>query len=298
MRGACIDTGSVTKYVLRNLFDELLHHFPIMRSGVALPLQPGGFNDKENTMKQLLNKVAVVTGGNSGIGFAAARLFVEEGAAVAITGKRPDAIRAAASDLKAKGIVADSGKLSDIGHMMSELKEAYGKIDVLYLNAGTSKPEQLGEIDEKTFDEVFAVNTKGPFFTIQAALPLLAEGASIILTASIAHSVGVRSSPIYSASKAALRSFGRTLAGALAPRRIRVNTISPGSVKTPMFEKFGMSAEQIEVMMEAFSKQVPLNRCGTPDDIARVALFLASDASSYITGVDIAVDGGFTQILL
>ncbi len=249
-------------------------------------------------MSTLKDKVAVITGGNSGIGEAIAHDLERQGASVVIFGRNAETLAAVKSKLNGRSLVVrgDVSKLDDLDRLMSEIRDAYGKIDVLVVNAGIAPFGALEQVDEATFDSLSNVNFKGAFFTIQKALPLLSDGASIILVSSIANIKGFANTSVYSATKAAVRSLARTLASELAPRGIRINTISPGPIDTPLFGKTGVPADQVDELKSGFTSQVPLQRMGAPEEIASVARFLASDDSSYITGADIAADGGLAQV--
>ena len=249
-------------------------------------------------MKRLEGKVAVVTGGNSGIGLATARRFAEEGAHVFITGRRQAELEAAVKQIgkQATGVQGDVGSLGDLDRLYAEVKRQHGRIDILFANAGTAELAPLGAITEEHFDKIFGVNVKGLLFTVQKALPLFRDSGSIILNASIVASKGLEASSVYSATKAAVRSFARTWTVDLKGRGIRVNAISPGPIDTPGINNLGQTAEQIEEFKKNIVATVPMGRMGDPDEIAKVALFLASDDSSYVTGVELFVDGGMAQI--
>ncbi len=249
-------------------------------------------------MKRLENKVAVITGGNSGIGLATAREFLNEGAQVVLTGRDKSTLDQAASELgsQALTVVSDAGKLDDIQRLGTLVKEKFGRVDVLFLNAGIAKFAPIEMIDEATYEDTFDVNVKGVFFTVKALLPLMKEGSSVIINASINASIGMANSSIYAASKAAALSFARTLSGELVSRKIRVNAISPGPVNTPIYGRLGLPPEQLEQMAGSIQGQVPLGRFGTPEEIAKVALFFASDDSSFILGAELVVDGGMSTI--
>lgn len=249
-------------------------------------------------MGRLDGKTALITGANSGIGFASARRFIAEGARVAITGRRADAVEKAARELgpNASGIVADAGNLEDIEQLIKKVKQLYGSLDILFLNAGTAPIATIEQQDVASFEELFNVHVKGPYFTVQKALPLLKEGSSIIFTTSIGNVKGFSGVSVYSAAKAALRSFTRTLAAELAPKGIRVNSLSPGPIETPLYGKTGLSEKEIDEFQKNIISMVPLGRFGTADEIAAVAVFLASGDSSYITGTEITADGGTAQV--
>ena len=248
-------------------------------------------------MSKLKDKVAVITGGNSGIGLATAKRFAAEGAKVIITGRRKQAVDEAAASIGsgAAGIVADAANLDDTDRMIEHIRQEHGRIDVLMINAGVAPFMPFAESDEASFDLVFDINVKGLYFTLQKALPLLDHGASVILTASVVHKAGFPAASIYAASKAAVRSIGQTAAAELANQGIRVNLLSPGPIETPIYGKTGMSQEETETMGKEIALGVPLGRFGTTDEMANVALFLASEDSSYVTGADIQADGGYSQ---
>ena len=249
-------------------------------------------------MARLTGKVAVVTGGNSGIGLATAKRFREEGAKVAISGRdqRPldEAVKTIGGEVLA--VRADVAKLADLDKLYKTVSEKFGKIDILFANAGIGKFVPISESTEQLFDEIFDINVKGVFFTIQKALPLLNDGGSIVINSSVANEVGFPGSSIYSATKAAVRSFARTLTAELVGRGIRVNVVSPGPIHTPIFQRNGLSEAQIDEIAQALVSRVPMKRFGTPEEVADTVLFLASPESSYITGVDINVDGGMGQV--
>jgi len=249
-------------------------------------------------MKRLEGKVAVVTGGNSGIGLATARRFAAEGAHVFITGRRQAELDAAVKQIgnQATGIQGDVGSLRDLDRLYAEVKRLQGRIDILFANAGSAELAPLGVITEEHFDKIFGVNVKGLLFTVQKALPLFRDSGSIILNASIVASKGLEASSVYSATKAAVRSFARTWTVDLKGRGIRVNAISPGPIDTPGINNLGLTGEQIEEFKKNIVAAVPMGRMGDPDEIAKAALFLASDDSSYVTGVELFVDGGMAQI--
>jgi NAD(P)-dependent dehydrogenase (short-subunit alcohol dehydrogenase family) len=250
-------------------------------------------------MKKLEGKVAVITGGNSGIGLATAQRFASEGAKVYITGRRQteldEAVKQIGKDVT--GVQGDVSNLADLDRLYAAVKEQKGRIDILFANAGVGELVPLGEISEAYFDKTFGINVKGVLFTVQKALPLFQDGGgSIILNASIAASKGVEASSVYSATKAAIRSFARTWTAELKHRKIRVNAISPGMIDTPGLNGLAQSREQIEQFKTSFVSNVPLGRMGSPDEVAKAVSFLASDDSSYITGIELFVDGGVAQI--
>ncbi len=247
---------------------------------------------------RLENKVAVITGGNSGMGLAAAKLFQAESAKVVITGRRQDALDAAIAEIGGDAIAirSDAANLDDIAALYDNVKATYGRIDVLYLNAGIGRFGPAAAVTEETFDEVIGVNLKGVFFNVQHALPLLSDGASVILTTSIAVQKGFPETAIYSASKAAVRSLARTLATELVDKNIRVNALAPGSIDTPIFENLGMSTEDAKETKAFFESIIPMKRLGEVEEIAKPALMLASDDSSFMTGFELVVDGGVTEL--
>jgi len=249
-------------------------------------------------MNRLEGKVAVITGGNSGIGLATARRFAEEGAHVFITGRRPNELDAAVQQIgkRATGVQGDVSSLADLDRLYATVKREKGRIDVVFANAGGGSLAPLGAITEEHFDTTFSSNVKGLLFTVQKALPLLRDGGSIILNASIAGSKGLEGFSVYSATKAAVRSFARSWTVDLKARKIRVNAISPGPIDTPGINSLGLSEQQIEEFKKNMVGSVPLGRMGDADEIAKAALFLASDDSSYVTGVELFVDGGMAQI--
>jgi NAD(P)-dependent dehydrogenase (short-subunit alcohol dehydrogenase family) len=241
---------------------------------------------------KLDGKIAVITGGSSGIGLATARRFVAEGAYVFVTGRRQEELDAAVRAIgdNATGVQGDVASLPDLDRLCEVVKSAKGLIDVLYANAGVSESAPLGTVTEQHFDKIFGVNVRGALFTVQKALPLLADGASIILTGSIASIKGFEGYSVYNASKAAVRSFARTWAAELKARKIRVNVLSPGPVETEVFDYLPKGAK------EQFASLIPRGTLGQPDEIANVALFLASDDSSFVNGVELFADGGTAQI--
>ncbi|HZC47647.1 MAG TPA: glucose 1-dehydrogenase [Nitrososphaeraceae archaeon] len=250
-------------------------------------------------MKKLEGKVAVITGGNSGIGLATAERFVSEGAYVFINGRRQSELDAAVKKIgkSISGVQGDVSNLADLDRLYATVKEQKGRIDILFANAGVGELVPLGEISEAHFDKTFRINVKGVLFTVQKALPLFQDGGgSIILNASIASSKGAEALSVYSATKAAIRSFARTWTVELKHRKIRVNAISPGPIDTPGFNGLALSEEQIEQFKTSIVSTVPMGRMGSPDEVAKVVSFLASDDSSFITGIELFVDGGMAQI--
>lgn len=243
-------------------------------------------------MSTLKGKVAVVTGGNSGIGYSTAQKLKEEGATVIITGRSVEKVNKAATELGVKGIVADVLNLSAIDDAVHEVKSAFGNIDILFVNAGIFTPASVGQIAEKMFDNQMGINFKGAVFTVEKFLPILNDGSSIINLSSVNAYTGMPNTAIYAASKAAMNSYTRTAATELAPRKIRVNAINPGPVNTAIFGKTGMPEEQLNGFAAAMQNRVPLKRFGQPEDIAELVAFLASDKASFITGGEYNIDGG------
>lgn len=249
-------------------------------------------------MKRLEGKVAVITGGNSGIGLATAKRFVAEGAYVVITGRREKELQEAAAAIGSNvtTVTGDVTRLDDLDRLYAVVKETHGHIDVLFANAGWGELAPLEVATEEHFDKTFDLNAKGTFFTVQKALPLVKDGGSIILTASVANVRGDPAFSAYAAAKAAVRTFARGWTVELKDRKIRVNSVSPGPIETPALEKVGLTADQIEQAAAHFASQVPLGRRGKAEEVAAAVLFLASDESSYVTGIDLAVDGGMAQV--
>jgi NAD(P)-dependent dehydrogenase (short-subunit alcohol dehydrogenase family) len=249
-------------------------------------------------MGKLDGKVAVVTGGNSGIGLATAKRFAAEGAKVVITGRRQAELDKAVAEVGhgAIGVQGDVAKLADLDRLYDTVKEKHGRVDVLFANAGGGKFAPLGSITEEHFDQEFNINVKGLLFTVQKALPLFTDGGSIILNASIVSIKGMAAFSVYSATKAAVRSFARTWTNDLKERKIRVNALSPGPIDTPIFDGLAPTKEGVDKIKDGFISTIPLGRMGTPDEIAKVAVFLASDDSSFVTGIELFVDGGRAQV--
>ena len=249
------------------------------------------------SMDKLARKVAVITGGSTGIGLAAAKLFVKEGAFVFITGRRQkeldEAVKAIGSNVT--GIQGDVTKLADIDRLYQAVK-AKGRIDIVFANAGVAEFAPLGSITEEHFDKLFNINVRGLLFTVQKALPLLRDGGSIILNASVASIKGTPAFGVYSATKAAVRSFARSWTNDLKERKIRVNALSPGPIDTPILDGLAPTQEGAERIKDAFTSTIPLGRMGEPEEVAQAALFLASDDSSFVTGIELFVDGGRGQV--
>ena len=247
-------------------------------------------------MAKLDGKVALITGGTSGIGAATARLFLEEGATVVATGSSPASVDRARAELPGvEAVVSDAGGVAASKALVEQVTARHGRIDVLFVNAGIAQFTLLADIDEAFYERLFDVNVKGAFFLIKHAFPAIPEGGSVILTASVAGAAGgLPGSSVYGATKAALRSFGRTLAKELLPRGIRVNTISPGPIETPIIER-GLTPEQARNFRDGASSRVPMGRLGTAEEVARAALYLAADAT-YTTGAELFVDGGLIDL--
>lgn len=247
---------------------------------------------------KLDGKVALITGGTSGIGLATARHFVAEGAYVFITGRRKPELDAAVASVgrNVTGVQADASNLNDLDRLYAVIDQEKGRLDVLFANAGGGTFAALGSITEEHFDATFDTNVKGLLFTVQKALPLMPDGASIVLNASITSIKGAPAFSVYAASKAAVRSFARGWAADLGPRKIRVNAISPGVVPTPGYASLGMTGDVLKEYEESSSKLTPLGRVGAPHEIAKAVAFLASDESSFVNGIELFVDGGIAQV--
>jgi NAD(P)-dependent dehydrogenase (short-subunit alcohol dehydrogenase family) len=249
-------------------------------------------------MGKLEGKIALVTGGNSGIGLATAKQFVNEGAYVFVTGRREEELAAAVKQIgrNATGVQGDVSDLGDLDRLFAQIKREKGRLDVVFANAGVARYAPLGSITEELYDSIFDINVKGLLFSVQKALALMPDGAAIILCASIVASKGLSANSVYSATKAAVRSFARTWTTDLKARRIRVNAVSPGSIDTPGLSDLLASSEVGERRKKVISDAVPLGRFGTPEEIAKAMVFLASDDASYITGTELFVDGVFAQV--
>ncbi len=247
---------------------------------------------------KLEGKIAVVTGGTSGIGLATAKRFVAEGAVVFITGRRQAELDSAAEEIgpNAVAVRADSSNLTDLDRLYSRVKMEKGRIDILFANAGIGEFATLGEITEEHYDKTFNTNVKGVLFTVQKALPLFRDGGSIILNASTVASMGTPAFGVYSATKAAVRNFARSWILDLAHRHIRVNAVSPGPIATPGLEGLAETEEQARQFKAGMVANIPLGRLGAPDEVAKAVVFLASDDSSFVNGTELFVDGGFAQI--
>lgn len=249
--------------------------------------------------EKLAGKIAVITGGSSGIGLATAKRFVDEGAYVFITGRRQNELEAAVREIgrNVTGIRGDVSKMADLDKLYTAVRELKGKLDIVFANAGIGEFAPLGQINEGHFDKQFDVNVKGLLFTVQKALPLMPTGGSLVLNASMVSSTGSPAFSVYSATKAAVRSFARTWSLDLKDRQIRVNAISPGIVPTPGYNtSLGLTSEQVDQFVQSSIDDIPLGRPGTADEIAKAVLFLASEDSSYVTGIELFVDGGLAQV--
>lgn len=244
-------------------------------------------------MNRLTNKIAVITGGTAGIGLATAKAYIEEGAKVIITGRNAAALDKALAELgqNAAGIISDSASMADIKALQAKVAAIHPKIDTLFVNAGIAKMAPIEAVDEAHFDEQFNINVKGLYFTIQQLLPLIKEGGSILLNTSINAHIGMATASIYSATKAAALSFIRTLSPELLSRKIRINAVSPGPVRTPLHVRLG-SISDIDATESPMIDMVPLGRFGTVEEIARIAVFFASDDSSFVIGGELIADGG------
>src|SRR5216684_2306272 len=258
----------------------------------------GKMTPKEKYMGKLEGKIALVTGGNSGIGLATAKRFVNEGAYVFITARRDPELAAAVKEIgrNVTGIQGDVSNLGDLDRLFAQIEREKGKLDIVFANAGVAKYASFGKITEELYDSIFNINVKGLLFTVQKALPLMPDGAAIILNASIVASKGLSSNSVYSATKAAVRSFARTWTTDLKDRRIRVNAVSPGPIDTPGLNNLVASTGAGQQRLQMLFNTVPLGRLGIPNEIAKAVVFLASDDSSYITGTELFVDGGIAQV--
>jgi NAD(P)-dependent dehydrogenase (short-subunit alcohol dehydrogenase family) len=252
-----------------------------------------------STSARLANKTAVITGGNSGIGFATAQRFLEEGARVIITGRNAAALTEAVQKLgsdRVSAIKADAASPAEMEAAFAQVKAQFGTLDILFLNAGVAPVAPIVNTTEETFDNLFDINVKGVFFGVQKALPLLKAGSSVIINSSTVNAKGMPGFVAYAATKAAVRSFARGMSAELAPQGIRVNCVSPGPIGTPLWGKTGLTEEETQQAGEQIGKSVPAGRFGTDREIADAALFLASDESKYVVGADLYVDGGMGQV--
>ena len=249
-------------------------------------------------MGKLDGKVALITGGTSGIGLATAKRFVQEGAYVFITGRTQSKLDSAVKDVGASvtGVQGDVASVADLDRLFEQIRKDKGTLDIVFANAGIVKYAPLGTIDEELFDSIFRNNVKGSLFTVQKALPLMPDGAAIILTSSVVGSKGLAANSVYSATKAAIRSFARTWTTDLKARRIRVNAISPGPIDTEGLRELLSSTHAGQDRLKSFNSVVPMGRMGNSDENAKAVVFLASEDSSFVTGIELFVDGGFAQI--
>lgn len=249
-------------------------------------------------MQKFNNKVALITGGTSGMGFATAQEFINEGATVIITGRSQEKVDKAVNNLGANaiGFVSNAGKMSDVFELQKKIKLYTDKLDVLFVNAGYGKFASIEAVDENHYDELFNMLVKGTFFTVQQMLPIMNEGGAIILNTSFVTGFGIENFSVYSAAKSAVQSFVKTFSSECTIRKIRVNGISPGHIKTNIFNNTGLTADQIEEAVQSIIPTLPLKRFGEPSEIAKTVIFLASDDASYIQGVEILVDGGLSNV--
>ncbi|NER18043.1 SDR family NAD(P)-dependent oxidoreductase [Spongiivirga citrea] len=249
-------------------------------------------------MKKLENKVAVITGANSGIGLATAKSYLKEGAKVVLAGRRQEALEDVAKELEGDFITvrADVANIEDNQNLIKQAVDKYGKIDILFLNAGIAPPTPTTDVSEEHYNELFNINVKGPVFTVKEALPHINDGGSILFNNSIATQKGFDGLGVYSATKGALRAYQRVLTSEVKSRKIRVNAVAPGPIATPLYGKMGLPEETVTEMGNNFAQLVPLGRFGTSEEVAKAALFLASEDASYINGVELEVDGGLSQI--
>lgn len=247
-----------------------------------------------STSRSLEGKTALITGGTTGIGLATARTFLDAGARVAITGTNPETLAVARAELPPEVLIlsADARRVADATRVAAEVERAFGHLDVVFLNAGVGRFAPLEQIDEAFYDDMMDVNVKGVVFTLQQVLRLLQPGASVLVNTSVVSQKGMANAAVYSATKGALAAFVRAMAVELAPRGVRVNSIAPGPITTPIYNKLGLPADALAGMQSAMAAKTPVGRFGAADEVARTALFLASAAGSYITGAEIPVDGG------
>lgn len=247
-------------------------------------------------MKRFEGKVAMVTGGNSGIGLAAAKAFAREGAQVAVTGRDQGTLKNAEKEIGsgALAIRADAARIADLDAAMAKVRDQFKRIDALFVNAGIGKFVPIAEVTEAMFDEIVTINLKGAFFTVQKALPLMARGSAVVLNASINAHIGLPGTTVYGATKAAVVNMAKTMSADLAERGIRVNAVSPGPVETPIFGRAGISSEQSRQTKEWLQNQTLVKRMGDPEEIAEAVLYLSSDVSSFVVGAELIIDGGMT----
>jgi len=252
----------------------------------------------EPIKKRLDGKIAVITGASSGIGLATAQRFVNDGAYVFITGRRQNELNSAVKEIgeNVNGVQGDVSNLKDLDRLYETIKQHKGRIDILFANAGVTEFAPLGTITETHFDKIFSVNVKGVLFTVQKALPLFQNGGSIILNSSVGGSKGYEGFSVYGATKAAIRSFARSWTVDLKHRNIRVNAVSPGPINTPIFRSAGQNEEEVQQVKKYIASTIPLGRIGNPEEIANAVSFLASDDSSFVTGIELFVDGGIAQV--
>jgi len=247
-------------------------------------------------MKRFEGKVAMVTGGNSGIGLAAAKAFAREGAQVAVTGRDEGTLKNAEKEIGsgALAIRADAARIADLDAAMAKVRDQFKRIDALFVNAGIGKFVPIAEVTEAMFDEIVTINLKGAFFTVQKALPLMARGSAVVLNASINAHIGLPGTTVYGATKAAVVNMAKTMSADLAERGIRVNAVSPGPVETPIFGRGGVSSEQSRQTKEWLQNQTLVKRMAEPEEIAEAVLYLSSDVSSFVVGTELVIDGGMT----
>jgi len=255
-------------------------------------------SEEEPMSRGLENKVALITGGTTGIGLATAKRFAEEGARVIVTGRNPETLALARRELDGRVQIVESDAADErqIARLFADIARSHGRLDVLFLNAGIARFAPLGEASLLDFDAMWSVNVRGPWLALKHALPILSEGAAVIVNTSVAGQKGMAASAAYAATKAALRAIVRVAAGELAARKVRVNAISPGPIETPIFGKTGLPARELEAFRKDVPTRVPLGRFGAAEEVAGVAAFLASPDASFITGTELAVDGGFAQV--
>ena len=247
-------------------------------------------------MDNLKNKVAVITGGNSGIGYATAKQLKEQGATVIITGRRKEAIEKAASELGVTAIVADQSNVGDTENLAAKVKQDFGQVDILFINAGITTKGTIEEATEELFDSVMDINFKGAYFTLSRFIPILKDGASVVFLSSNTASMSYAGTSVYSSSKAALNSVVKIAALELAPRKIRVNSVSPGPTETEIMKKMGLNEAAVNTLMSAIVDTIPLKQMGTSEDVAKMVSHLSSDASKFITGADFIMDGGMVLV--